>query len=54
MGLRAENARYIERDKEVEILRNILENSDKPKEDYMDFLERDPEYEHDRDITIAR
>lgn len=53
-GLRAENARYIERDKEVEILRNILENSDKPKEDYMDFLERDPEYEPDRDITIAR
>ena len=53
-GLRAENARYIERDKEVEILRNILENSDKPREDYMDFLERDPEYEHDRDITIAR
>ena len=43
-SLRAENERYVERDIEVEQLRNILQFSKKPKEDYI-LWEKDHDYE---------
>jgi len=43
-SLRAENERYVERDIEVEQLRNILQFSKEPKEDYI-LWEKDHDYE---------
>ncbi len=55
-GIKAENARYIEKDIEVEQLREILEKSQKPQTDYIDWKrEHEQGIQHnDKEFTRER